>query len=114
MKKQESLSKINIFKKSFIKICRVFGYEIIDQSNFTVPTQEKFLNNNLNVPGKKSITLPLGEVKITRKVNSFTAIFRSCTSVNMLTQSKKRLFDKPKSEYTFRSLNSLIYSILIH
>ena len=111
MKKQESLSKINIFKKTFIKICRVFGYEIIDQSNFTVPTQEKFLNNSLNIPGKKSITLPLGEVKITRKVNSLTVIFRSCTSVNMLTQSKKRLFDKPKSEYTFRSLNSLISSI---
>ena len=29
----------------------------------------------------------------------------------MLTQTKKRLFDKSKSEYTFRSLNSLIESL---
>ena len=111
MKKQKNLPKINIFRKNFVKICRIFGYEIIDQSNFFVPTQEKFLDDNLSIPGKKSITLPLGEIKISRKVTSFTVIFRSCTSVNMLTQSKKRLFDKSKSEYTFRSLNSLIESL---
>ena len=29
----------------------------------------------------------------------------------MLTQNKKRLFDKEKSEYTFRSLNSIISSM---
>jgi hypothetical protein len=29
----------------------------------------------------------------------------------MLTQNKKRLFDKEKSEYTFRSLNSIITSL---
>ena len=29
----------------------------------------------------------------------------------MLTQNKKRLFDKNKSEYTFRSLNSIIKSL---
>ena len=111
MKKQNNISKTNIFKKIFIKICRFFGYEIIDQNNFSVPTQEKLLDANLNIPGKKSITLPLGEVKITRKVNSLTIIFRSCTSINMLTQTKKRLFDKSKSEYTFRSLNSIISSL---
>ena len=111
MKKQKNLPKINIFRKNFVKICRIFGYEIIDQSNFFVPTQEKFLDDNLSIPGKKSITLPLGEIKISRKVTSFTVIFRSCTSINMLTQSKKRLFDKSKSEYTFRSLNSLIESL---
>ena len=111
MKKQKNFPKINIFRKNFVKICRIFGYEIIDQSNFFVPTQEKFLDDNLSIPGKKSITLPLGEIKISRKVTSFTVIFRSCTSINMLTQSKKRLFDKSKSEYTFRSLNSLIKSL---
>ena len=111
MKKQKSIVKTNILKKIFIKICRILGYEIIDQSNFSVPTQEKTLNQNLNIPGKKSITIPLGETKITRKVKSLTVIFRSCTSVNMLTQNKKRLFDKEKSEYTFRSLNSIITSL---
>ena len=111
MKEQKSNSNKNFLKKMFIKICRIFGYEIIDQSNLFVPTQEKRLDENLSIQGKKSINLPLGEVKITRKVNSLTVIFRSCTTVNMLTQNKKRLFEKDKSEYTFRSLNSIIKSL---
>jgi len=111
MKKQNSQIRTNFFKKIFIKICRIFGYEIIDQSNFSVPTQEKKLDENLNIQGKKSITLPLGETRISRKVTALTVIFRSCTSVNMLTQNKKRFFDKNKSEYTFRSLNSIIKSL---
>ena len=53
----------------------------------------------------------MGETRISRKVSALTVIFRSCTSVNMLTQSKKRLFDENKSEYTFRSLNSIIKSL---
>jgi len=111
MKQQENNLNKNFFKKIFIKICRIFGYEIIDQSNFYVPTQKKTLNQNLSIQGKKSINLPLGEVKVTRKINSFSVIFRSCTSVNMLTQNKKRLFNENKSEYTFRSLNSIIKSL---
>ena len=111
MKEQKQNLNNNFFQKIFIKICRIFGYEIIDQSNFYVPTQEKALNKILSIQGKKSINIPLGEIKILRKVNSFTVIFRSCTSVNMLTQNKKRLFDKNKSEYTFRSLNSIIKSL---
>ena len=111
MKEQNSSVKTSFFKKIFIKICRILGYEIIDQSNFYVPTQEKALNENLNIQGKKSITLPLGETKILRKVNALTVILRSCTNVNMLTQNKKRLFNQNKSEYTFRSLNSIIKSL---
>ena len=111
MKKIRQLSNSNFLKKIFIKICRIFGYEIIDQSNFSVPTQEKSLNENLSIPGEKSINLPLGETRISRKINNLTVIFRSCTNVNMLTQNKKRLFDQNKSEYTFRSLNSIISSL---
>ena len=111
MKKLNNITKASIFKKIFIKICRTFGYEIIDQSSFFVPTQNKSLNENLSIQGKKSINLPLGEIKISRKVNSLTVIFRSCTNVNMLTQNKTRLFDENKSEYTFRSLNSIIISL---
>ena len=111
MKKQNNLNKTSLFKKIFIKICRIFGYEIIDQNNFYVPTLNKSLDENLNVQGKKSITLPLGEVKVSRQVKAITVIYRSCTNVNMLTQNKKRLFEKKKSEYTFRSLNSLISSL---
>ena len=111
MKKQNNSIKKNFLKKIFIKICRILGYEIIDQSKFYVPTQNKYLDKNLNIQGKKSITLPLGEIKITRKINSLTIIFRSCTNVNMLTQNKQRIFNLNKSEYTFRSLNSIIKSL---
>ena len=111
MKEQKKNIKPSFFKKIFIKICRIFGYEIIDQGNFSIPTQNKSLNENLNIQGQKSINLPLGDFKISRKVNSLTVIFRSCTRVNMLTQNKKRLFDEDKSEYTFRSLNSVIKSL---
>ena len=111
MKEINNINKKNFFKKIFIKICRILGFEIIDQGLFYVPTQKKFLNENLNVQGKKSITLPLGETKISRKVKALTVIYRSCTNINMLTQNKKRLFDREKSEYTFRSLNSIILSL---
>ena len=111
MKVQKKSTKNSFFKQIFIKICRIFGYEIIDQNNFYVPTQKKTLDEDLNIQGKKSIALPLGEVEISRKVKALTVIFRSCTKVNMLTQNKKRLFDRNKSEYTFRSLNSIIMSL---
>ena len=111
MKEQKNIIKNNLLKKIFIKICRIFGFEIIDQTNFYVPTQNKFLNENLNVQGVKSINLPLGDTRISRKISEFTVIFRSCTSINMLTQNKKRLFEEQKSEYTFRSLNSIITSL---
>ena len=111
MIEQKTSIRKSFFKKIFVKICRIFGYEIIDQSNFYVPTQKKSLDENLSIQGKKSITLPLGEVEISRKIKALTVIFRSCTSVNMLTQNKNRLFDQNKSEYTFRSLNSIITSL---
>ena len=111
MKVQKNSTRNSFFKQIFVKICRIFGYEIIDQSNFYVPTQKKTLDENLNIQGEKSIALPLGEVEISRKVKALTVIFRSCTKVNMLTQNKKRLFDRNKSEYTFRSLNSIIMSL---
>ena len=59
----------------------------------------------------KSIVLPLGEVKISKKVNSVLAILRTNTDVEIWAQNKKRLFEEPKIEYTLRSLNSLLRSI---
>ena len=99
------------FKKIFIKICRLLGYEIIDQSNFYLPVSNQNINEDLSKIGKRSLTIPMGEIKITRQVKSLTIILRTCASVNMLTQSKKRIFDQEKSEYTFRSLNSIINSL---
>ena len=99
------------FKKIFIKICRLLGYEIIDQGNFYLPVSNQNINEDLSKIGKRSLTIPMGEIKITRQVKSLTIILRTCASVNMLTQSKKRIFDQEKSEYTFRSLNSIINSL---
>jgi len=111
MKKIENNTKPNFVKKLFIKMCRLIGYEIIDQNNFFVPTLNKSINEELSVQGKKSINLPLGEVKITRKVKELTTIIRTCSSVNMLTQNKKRIFEKEKIDYTLRSVNSILRSI---
>ena len=49
-----------------------------------------------------------------RKIKSLDIIFRTCMSVKMLTQNKKRVFEENKSEYTIRSINSVIKSYLNH
>ena len=98
-------------KKFFIKICKLLGYEILDQNNFSSPTLEKELNEELSVLNEKSIILPLGEVKITKKINSLLIILRMNTNVDIWDQNRKRLFEFPKIEYTKRSLNSLLKSI---
>ena len=98
-------------KKLFIKIARYLGYELIDQSNFSSPTLNKTLDQELSIINKKSIVLPLGEVKITRKVNSLFIVFRMNTDVEIWYQNKRRLFEKPKIEYSSRSLRSLVRSI---
>ena len=103
--------KKNIIKKLFIKFSKSLGYEIIDQSDFSSPTLKKELNDDLSTINEKSIILPLGEVKITKKVNSVLIIFRTNTDVEIWDQNKKRLFEKPKIEYSLRALNSLIRSV---
>ena len=98
-------------KKLFIKLCKLLGYEIIDQNNFHSPTLNKELNEDLSIINEKSIVLPLGDVKITKKIKSLLIIFRTNTKIEIWDQNKKRLFEKPKIEYSLRSLNSLIKSI---
>ena len=98
-------------KKFFIKICKFFGYEILDQNNFSSPTMGKELNEELSILNEKSIVLPLGEVKITKKVKSILIILRMNTDIQIWDQNRKRLFEYPKIEYTKRSINSLINSI---
>ena len=110
MKELKIKNNKSFLKKLFVKLCRIFGYEIIDQNNFTIPTSNKDINQNLSKIGIKSINLPLGEVKITRKVKSLDIIIRTCMEVNMLTQNKERIFEKDKPEYTLRSINSLLNS----
>ena len=103
--------KKSIIKKLFIKLSKILGYEIIDQSDFSSPTLQKELDEELSIINKKSIILPLGEVKITKKVNSVLIIFRTNTDIEIWDQNKKRLFEEPKVEYSLRALNSLIRSI---
>jgi len=103
--------KKSIIKKLFIKLSRLLDYEIIDQSDFSSPTLDKSLNEDLSIINKKSIVLPLGEVQITKKVNSVLIVFRTNTDVEIWDQNKKRLFEEPKIEYSLRALNSLIKSV---
>ena len=110
MKDIKSSKKTSFFKKLFIKICRKLGYEIIDQNSFEVVTSNKILTDDLSKLGLNSINLPLGEVKVTRKVKALDIIVRTCASVNMLTQNKTRLFEKQKIEYTLRTIRSLLHS----
>ena len=111
MKKIKNTRKANFFKKIFIKICRLIGYEIIDQSNFSSPTSNKDLTETLSIQGEKSITIPLGQIDIEKKINSLKIIVRTCTSELIMDQNKRRIFDEEKNEYTFRTLRSLIKSI---
>lgn len=111
MKKIKNTKKTNFFKKIFIKFCRLLGYEIIDQSNFRSSTLNKSLNETLSIQGKKSITIPLGQIDIKKKINSIKIIVRTCTSELIMDQNKRRIFDEEKNEYTFRTLRSLVKSI---
>ncbi len=111
MKKINNRNKTNLFKKIFIKICRILGFEIIDQSNFSSPTLRKNLDDTLSTQGKKSITIPMGQINIKKKVRSLKIIVRTCTSELIMDQNKRRIFDCEKNEYTFRTLRSLIKAI---
>ena len=102
--------KKNIFKRVFIKISKLVGYELIDQNEFYSPTLEKNLDEKLSNKNK-SIILPLGEVKLTKKIKNLSVIFRTNSNIDIWDQNKKRIFEEPKIEYVLRCLFSLIRSI---
>ena len=116
MKVDKKKNNQSFIKRIFVKMCRKFGYEIVDQNNLFIPTLEKYANQNLSKSHKHSLSIPLGKVKITRKVADLTIIVRSYTSTSidkskiMLDQNKSRIFEEPKIEYTLRTINSLILS----
>ena len=116
MKIKKNIKKKSFLIKTLIKFIRKFGYEIIDQTNLEIPNKNLNANEILSKNGEKSITIPLGETKISRKINSLTIIIRSYTfgdandKTVMLDQSKKRIFDSPKIEYTLRTIKSIIKS----
>ena len=111
MREIKSIKKNNFLKKVLIKICRLLGYELVDQSTLEFPVSNFKSSTQISVTGKKSISLGIGETNITRKVKGLDIIFKTCTNVQLVTQSKKRIFEKEKSEYTFRTASSLYKSI---
>jgi len=110
MREIKKIKKTSFIKKVLIKICRIFGYELIDQSTLEFPVSNKNYQDLISIPGNKSISLGLGETSITREVNALDIIVKTCTSVQLVSQNKKRIFEEDKSEYTFRTINSLTKS----
>ncbi len=100
-----------LLKKLLIKLNRVCGYEIIDQNEFSFPSLKDKKYNNLSTLNQKSIVMPLGEVKITRKIKSLGVIVRTNSNIHISDQNKKRIFNKDKLNYISKSLKSLILSI---
>ena len=111
MKELKLKKKNSFFEKLLIKLNRLFGFEIINNSNYDIISLDKSGSENLSSLGEKSITMPMGSLKITRKVKGLHIIFRSCASVMLVSQSKKRVFDRDKSEYSLRSLKSIVNSL---
>ena len=111
MREIKNIKKTGFIKKILIKICRILGYELIDQSTLEFPVSNKNSQDFVSMPGNKSISLGLGETPITRKVDSLDIIVKTCTNVQLVSQNKKRIFEEEKSEYTFRTINSLTNSV---
>ena len=109
MRQIKKTYKRGILKKLFIKLCRLLGYELINQADMSFVTSTN--KENASIIGNKSITLPLGEITIKRKIHNLDIILKTCTSVNLVTQNKKRIFEGNKSDYTFRTINSLLKSV---
>ena len=96
-------------KKLFINLSRKLGYEIIDQNNFVSPTLEKELNEDLSQFNEKSIVLPLGAVRIFRKVKKLLIILRTNSNIEIGIKIKR--IEEKKIAYVEKSLKSLIKSI---
>ena len=109
-------SKSSFFKKTLLKLVRKLGYEMVDQSNLNIADEDLYIKKNLSKSGVKSISIPLGETTISRKIESLTIIIRSYTFGDlennqvMLDQNKSRIFESQKCEYTYRTINSVIKS----
>ena len=100
-----------ILKKILIKLNRVCGFEIIDQNEFSFPSLKDKTFNDLSSLNQKSIVVPLGEVKITRKIKSLGIIVRTNSNIHISDQNKKRIFNEDKLDYILKSLKSLVITI---
>ena len=81
-------------------------FVIVDQGDLSFPTNNKKGSKNLSNLGIQSLVLPMGRIKIKRPIRSLDIILRTCASVNMLTQTKKRVFKSNKEDYSLKTLKS--------
>ena len=66
MKVQNKTIKSNFLKKLFIKFCRFFDFEIVDQGNLSFPVSNRKGSKYLSSLGDQSLVLPMGRIKIKR------------------------------------------------
>ena len=112
MKKIKSKNN-HILKKLLVKFVRKLGYEIINQNNLTIPSNNKKITKNLSTINKRITNIPLGFVDIKKKINSVAVILRTFTNENkLLSQNKKRIFEKSKTAYSIKALKSICENII--
>src|SRR5210317_904970 len=112
MKKIKSKNN-HILKKLLVKFVRKLGYEIINQNNLTIPSNNKKITKNLSTINKRITNIPLGFVDIKTKINSLVVILRTFTNENkLLSQNKKRIFEKSKTAYSIKALRSICENII--
>jgi hypothetical protein len=105
-------NKINFFKKNLIKIIRKLGFEVIDQNNLTIPNKDKKINEDISLINNRITNIPLGYIDVEKKINKILIILRTFTNENkLLSQSKKRIFEKEKKIYSLKSLKSICLNI---
>ena len=63
--------KKSIIKKLFIKLTKIIGYEIIDQSDFSSPTLNKKLNQDLSTINKKIFGVKIGLIMLWMNIINF-------------------------------------------
>ena len=95
-----------ILKKIIIKLCRICGYEIIDQNEFEFPSLKNRKYNDLSLINEKSIIIPLGEVKISRKIESLSIIRRLLVIKVKLLVLRANFTSLIKSDFNFYPFSS--------
>ena len=58
MKNFQNSKKTGFLKKIFIKLCRILGFEIIDQNTFEIVTIDKKINDEQQLLAKTLLIFP--------------------------------------------------------
>ena len=101
MKKIKNTKKTNFFKKIFIRLCRLLGFEIIDQSNFKSPRSCSCKTNNITF--NFSIVL-VSDLEKVCCVNEFNSSYQEMMLERSLSCNSK-LNDEPNNLGVLLRLN---------